>query len=153
MLRTFVRFHCLIACSDDMENQKAMRLAREVDPSGLRTIGMLISEISILAQSHYVYVVGVLTKPDLVTTAQKKESWLDVIEGRAFPLKHGYYCTRQPDEDDRAKGMTPSEARALEADFFLKTLPWTASPHQTRFGTQNMVANLSRQLSQVIAAR
>ena len=99
------------------------------------------------------YVAGVLTKPDLVTTAQKKEGWLDVIEGRAFRLKHGYYCTRQPDEDDRAKGMTLADARGAEADFFLKTLPWTTSPHQTRFGTQNMVTSLSRQLSKVIAER
>ncbi|KAF7800197.1 hypothetical protein EIP86_011444 [Pleurotus ostreatoroseus] len=130
--------NCLILVtlpmSDDIENQKAMRLAREADPQGLRTI-------------------GVLTKPDLVTTAQQKSLWLDVIEGRKHPLKHGYYCTRQPDEDDRAQGMTASEARVAEADYFLKTVPWVKSAHQSRFGTQNLVSNLSRLLSKLIDER
>ena len=91
-----------------------------------------------------------LTKPDLVTTVQQRTRWLDVVEGRAYELKHGYYCTRQPDEDDRAKGVTSAQARSAEADFFLQTLPWAHSAHHSRFGTQNLVLNLSRLLSKVI---
>lgn len=96
---------------------------------------------------------GVLTKPDTVTTVQQKQRWLDVIEGRAHKLKHGYYCTRQPDEDQRAHGIAAAEARSAEADFFIETLPWARSPHQTRFGTQNLVNNLSRLLAEIIGER
>lgn len=96
---------------------------------------------------------GVLTKPDLVTTIQQKTRWLDVIEGRAHPLAHGYYCTRQLDEDQRSNGITTAEARAAEADFFLQTLPWARSAHQMRFGTPHLVANLSILLAEVISKK
>ena len=86
-----------------------------------------------------------------MTTAQQQKRWLDVIEGRAHQLKHGYYCTKQPDEDQRARGITATQARAAEADFFLQTLPWVRSAHQTRFGTQNLVSNLSQLLAKIIS--
>ena len=93
---------------------------------------------------------GVLTKPDLVTTALQQTRWMDVIEGRAHALKHGYYCTRQPDDDQRAKGVPADEARAAEADFFARTLPWARHAHTGRFGTSNLVLSLSRLLEKMI---
>ncbi len=84
---------------------------------------------------------------------QQKNLWLDVLEGRRHTLKHGYYCTRQPDEDDRAQGMNPAQARLAEEDYFQKTHPWAESAQQTRFGTPNLVSDLSRQLSKLIDER
>ena len=111
-----------------------MRLAREVDPEGRRTI-------------------GVLTKVDLVQTAQKKKEWLDVIEGRSYHLKHGYYCTRQPNEDERGNRITLAEARATEEDFFIDNLPWARSTASKRFGTHNLVTSLSTLLAKIINER
>ena len=89
-------------------------------------------------------VLAVLTKADLVATKAEITHWLDVITGRVHPLKHGYYCTRQPDDDERANGVTQEEARALETSFFANTAPWAHHASSERFGTQNLVTNLRR---------
>lgn len=95
---------------------------------------------------------GVMTKPDTLAPGATKarQLWLDVLEERRHPTALGYYCTRQPDDDERSKGITTAQARAAENDFFSKTSPWSTSTHKDRFGTDNLVANLSRLLSKII---
>ncbi|KAH7928504.1 hypothetical protein BV22DRAFT_1192754 [Leucogyrophana mollusca] len=119
--------------TDDIENQKALRLARQEDPDGRRTI-------------------GVLTKPDMLGSGSTKarELWVDVIEGRRHHLAHGYYCTRQPDDAERAEGITSIQARASEATFFRTTTPWSNLLQSHRFGTTNLVNALSAHLVQMI---
>ncbi|TCD68938.1 hypothetical protein EIP91_009328 [Steccherinum ochraceum] len=137
MLRSHLKGQCLIVVampmSDDIQNQKAVQIAREADPTGKRTI-------------------GVLTKPDTLTSGAigERKQWLDVIEGRTHTTKHGYFCTRQPDEAERVAGMTYEEARTRERDFFASTSPWSDSTARERFGTQNLVATLSRLLGEII---
>ncbi|KAI0743138.1 P-loop containing nucleoside triphosphate hydrolase protein [Daedaleopsis nitida] len=123
----------LVPISDDMENQKAARIAKEADPLGLRTI-------------------GVMTKPDMLLSGstKRRDMWLDVIEGRQYVLKHGYYCTRQPDDDERMLGITLAEARVAEAKFFKSTAPWSTSSALSRFGTTNLVKNISVLLTEII---
>ncbi|KAJ6487722.1 P-loop containing nucleoside triphosphate hydrolase protein [Mycena sanguinolenta] len=120
---------------DDIENQKALRLARQQDPEGKRTI-------------------GVLTKPDILSTGSNmRDQWLDVIEGRKHPLNHGYFCTRQPDDDERNNKITPVQARRAESNFFSATAPWSTTTHKDRFGTENLVTTLSALLIQIINDR
>ncbi|PIL25642.1 transporter [Ganoderma sinense ZZ0214-1] len=118
---------------DDIENQKAARIAKQADPEGLRTI-------------------GVLTKPDTLPAGATKsrEMWLDVLEGRRHQLKHGYFCTRQPDDDKRLLGISPADARADEVEFFKSTAPWSTSVAHSRFGTSNLVKNISELLTGII---
>ncbi|KAG6848187.1 hypothetical protein H0H93_002553 [Arthromyces matolae] len=119
--------------SDDIENQKALRLAHQEDPDGRRTI-------------------GVMTKPDMLTAGSKKakEIWLDIIEGRRHPLAHGYFCTRQPDDVQRSENITPAEARRCETEFFSTTAPWSSSSLKDRFGTNHLVSALSKHLVGII---
>lgn len=134
------KYHCyfilIYLSTDDIENQKAARLAKQVDPSGQRTI-------------------GVLTKPDTLTVGavKSKENWLAVLEGHRFKTTHGYFCTRQPDDGERARGITAAQARAAEHTFFNSTAPWSTSQQRHRFGTEVLVDNLSRLLSKVIDER
>ncbi|KAJ7467527.1 P-loop containing nucleoside triphosphate hydrolase protein [Mycena latifolia] len=127
-----IRGNCLILVAipmtDDIENQKAMTLAREQDPD------------------------GVLTKPDLLSAGSTKSRalWLDVIEGRRHKLHHGYYCTRQPDDEERAKGITSPGARKTEIAFFARAAPWATSTQQQRFGTDNLITTLSHLLVNII---
>lgn len=136
---------------DDIDNQKALRLARDVDPSGLRTIG-LPRLFRVKLNSHNY--LGVLTKPDTLTSGaiKQQENWLDVLEGRNVHhrLHHGYFCTRQPDDAERSAGVSSTQARASEAAFFAKTAPWSKSSHQHRFGTPNVVKTLSSLLTNII---
>ncbi|KAJ7061772.1 P-loop containing nucleoside triphosphate hydrolase protein, partial [Mycena amicta] len=135
--------NCLILVAipmpDDIENQIALRLARERDPAGIRTI-------------------GVLTKPDVVPSGSNKRSeWLEILEGRSkrdqHTLHHGYYCTRQPDDDERKDGVTSADARRTEATFFAQTVPWSKTTDRGRFGTENLVLTLSTLLVEIIAQR
>ncbi|KAJ6582935.1 P-loop containing nucleoside triphosphate hydrolase protein [Mycena vulgaris] len=139
MVVSHIKGNCLILVAlpmtDDIENQKALRLARQQDPEGRRTI-------------------GVLTKPDMLSAGSKvRDLWLDVIEGRKHVLHHGYYCTRQPDDDERNNNITPAQARRAEGGFFAKTAPWSTSTHKDRFGTDNLVSTLSTLLVQIINDR
>ncbi|KAL0571649.1 hypothetical protein V5O48_010307 [Marasmius crinis-equi] len=137
MVLSHIGGNCLILVAlpmtDDIENQKALRLAKKVDPTGHRTI-------------------GVMTKPDMLGPGSKKalELWLDVIEGKRHPLSHGYYCTRQPNDDERSKNITSSGARKAESEFFESTLPWAQSTHKHRFGTTNLSTALSNHLITII---
>ncbi|THU97629.1 hypothetical protein K435DRAFT_753802 [Dendrothele bispora CBS 962.96] len=138
MVSSHIKGNCLILVAlpmtDDIENQKALRLARIEDPEGRRTI-------------------GVLTKPDMLGAGSTKALglWLDVIEGRSrHQLTHGYYCTRQPDDAERSDPSTAARARENEIAFFKNTLPWAKSNHTHRFGRDNLITNLSRLLVKII---
>ncbi|KAJ8519228.1 hypothetical protein ONZ45_g3813 [Pleurotus djamor] len=115
--------------TDDIENQMAVRLAREADPSGDRTI-------------------GIITKPDLLGpgAVESLARWKDIVLGKTHILRHGYYVVRLPDDTDRNKGMENSKARSQETKFFQK-MPWgDPSMPQGRFGIAHLVEDLSRLL-------
>ncbi|KIY62344.1 hypothetical protein CYLTODRAFT_361648 [Cylindrobasidium torrendii FP15055 ss-10] len=132
-----IRGNCIILVAlpmtDDVENQKALKLARTYDAQGNRTI-------------------GVLTKPDMLTGGATKSLslWLDVIEGRRYPLSHGYFCTKQPDDRDRSENVTSAQARTKEKEFFRSTSPWRTSIRPDHFGTEHLVRKLSTLLVSVI---
>ncbi|KDQ18068.1 hypothetical protein BOTBODRAFT_63785 [Botryobasidium botryosum FD-172 SS1] len=133
-----IRGNCLIMIAlpmtDDIENQRAARLAKQEDETGQRTI-------------------GVLTKPDYLTSGstKRRQEWLDVVEGRsAHKLRHGYFVTRQPDDDERAQGITAERARQVEMEFFNTQTPWNNSTEPRRFGTVNLTDSLSKLLTDII---
>ncbi|KIY65284.1 hypothetical protein CYLTODRAFT_357063 [Cylindrobasidium torrendii FP15055 ss-10] len=137
MVISHIEGNCIILVAlpmtDDIENQKALKLARTVDPQGKRTI-------------------GVLTKPDLLSAGSIKtlSLWAEVIEGRRYPLSLGYYCTKQPDDLDRSEHKTASEILQAEERFFQSTAPWRHSARPERFGTGNLIAALSKLLVRII---
>ncbi|EKM52205.1 uncharacterized protein PHACADRAFT_198273 [Phanerochaete carnosa HHB-10118-sp] len=119
LVKSHIKGNCLILVTlpmnDDIENQKAMQLAKQIDPAGLRTI-------------------GVMTKPDTLPAGATKarDLWLD------------------PDDDERAKGITNAQARDAEMAFFRHNAPWSTSSQKYRFGTAQLVASLSKVLTKVI---
>jgi hypothetical protein len=116
----------------------------------VRLVRQFLSEN--LVQPDLILSQGVITKPDMLSagSSQARRLWLDVVEGRRHPLTHGYYCTRQPDDDERLKKITTAEAREAEVNFFNRTAPWKESKYQARFGTANLVATLSVLLVRII---
>ncbi|KIJ57924.1 hypothetical protein HYDPIDRAFT_120172 [Hydnomerulius pinastri MD-312] len=115
-----------IPMSDDMENQQSVRLAKEADPEGERTI-------------------GILTKPDTLGEGaiSAKKRWLDVIEGREHRLKHGYYCVRLPDDSQRASRLSRAALHKLAAEYFETTSPWSDVTERGRFGIPGFVLDIS----------
>ena len=94
-----------IASDEDLENQSIRKLARDVDPEGKRSI-------------------GVLTKPDKVDIGCEG-AILSILKGEKYPLAQGYYVVRTPKQDELNKLKESDdnvsafeEARSIEDDFF-----------------------------------
>ncbi|KAF9482869.1 hypothetical protein BDN70DRAFT_874456 [Pholiota conissans] len=112
--------------SDDIEMMQAIVLAGNADPDKERTI-------------------GVLTKPDTLTKGATggREKWKAVLEGRERATKHGYYCVKLPDDEERDRKITAAEARHNAAQFFDTVSPWDKIADRSRFGIPNFVSNIS----------
>ncbi|KAK0200177.1 P-loop containing nucleoside triphosphate hydrolase protein [Desarmillaria ectypa] len=120
-----------IPMSDDIEMQAAVKLAKSRDPNGDRTI-------------------GVLTKPDMLTTGASgaREKWREIILGQdqKHKLKHGYYCVRLPDDDERKRNISREESLTRAKRYFERTSPWKEFPNRSRFGVPALVHDISRLL-------
>ncbi|KAJ5160651.1 Dynamin-related protein dnm1 [Penicillium canariense] len=80
----------------DLVNSEALKLARQVDPMGRRTI-------------------GVLSKLDLMDHGTNA---LDILSGRVYPLKLGFIGVVNRSQQDIQSGKALAEALRAEADFF-----------------------------------
>lgn len=120
-----------IPMSDDIEMQAAVKLAKSKDPSGDRTI-------------------GVLTKPDMLTTGASgaRDKWREIILGQdqKHRLKHGYYCVRLPDDDERKRNISRDKSQTAAQQFFERTSPWREFTDRSRFGIPALVRDISRLL-------
>ncbi|CCM06033.1 uncharacterized protein FIBRA_08279 [Fibroporia radiculosa] len=124
-----------IACETDFENQGAHHLAQKYDPEGKRTI-------------------GVLTKPDRIQVGDE-DRWIKLLKNE-FPtltLANGWFSVKQPDSRALASGITWSEARCQEHEFFANTAPWSGLPiqFQNHLETTNLTERCSDILSELIA--
>ncbi|KAJ5260486.1 hypothetical protein N7478_012091 [Penicillium angulare] len=80
----------------DLVNSEALKLARQVDPMGRRTI-------------------GVLSKLDLMDHGTNA---MDILSGRVYPLKLGFIGVVNRSQQDIQSGKSLSDALRAEADFF-----------------------------------
>ncbi|KAK4705699.1 hypothetical protein P7C70_g495, partial [Phenoliferia sp. Uapishka_3] len=132
--------NCLILCAftmkDELDNQSAGQLAREADPDGTRTI-------------------GVLTKADTLQEGEH-EDWLKVLRGEDYQLRLGYFCTRLRGTSDLRDGGTSYEvSRAAESAFFSTVAPWNSliGEIRHRLGTKRLVDFLGDQLSHFMSTK
>ncbi|KAI5834866.1 hypothetical protein K523DRAFT_360272 [Schizophyllum commune Tattone D] len=113
-----------VPMTDDVETVAALKLAREADPEGQRTI-------------------AVLTKPDLVRTGatNSRERWRKIMEGgeAKHKLHHGYFGVLLPNDDDRAASLPREAMRTRSSAFFSTESPWKHMDQQ-RFGVANLVS-------------
>jgi hypothetical protein len=72
-----------------------MDLARSVDPTGQRTI-------------------GVLTDADMTVT-QDDDRWSAILKGDRFPLSLGYYAVANMDQEEPNSGMNLEVSHGLTA--------------------------------------
>lgn len=75
--------------------------------------------------------------------------WQSVLKNEKFRLKHGYFVTRQPDQDLLDQGVTHAEARVYEKEFFSTKEPWAIefASFSDRFGTEHLQTTLSEKLT------
>lgn len=134
-IQTISQPNCLIlltiTCTDDIQNQSGAALARQVDPQGLRTI-------------------GVLTKTDAIQEGDHS-AWFDLLCGRRETLKYGYYAVKNPSTQQLQHGIAYEAARTAEQDFF-KGQHWIQLPAhvQQRLGVNHLTSRLSALLKGLI---
>ncbi|KAI0243790.1 hypothetical protein L0F63_000214 [Massospora cicadina] len=117
---------------DEIENQAILSLAKDADPQGERTI-------------------GVLTKPDTIE-AGCHDTWFQVLNNRRYKLKLGYYIIKNPTKQELDEKVTFKEAREREKIFFKVNSPWnTASASaKERMGVDRLSEALSIRLTELI---
>ncbi|KAM3397056.1 phragmoplastin DRP1E isoform X1 [Capsicum galapagoense] len=134
MVRSYVdKPNCILLAitpaNQDIATSDAIKIAREVDPTGERTI-------------------GVLTKLDLM---DKGTNALDVLEGRSYRLQHPWVGLVNRSQADLNKNVDMVVARRKERDFF------ATSPEYghlaKRMGSEYLAKLLSKHLESVIKAR
>lgn len=106
----------VIPCNVDASTQEALTLAKEVDPEGLRTI-------------------GVLTKPDLATERVTQQIVCELIEGKRHPLRLGYCVVKNRSDDEGTS--TKTDRISSEKEFFSKR-PWNRIKSTFRIGVSGL---------------
>ncbi|KAJ9099255.1 hypothetical protein QFC21_004136 [Naganishia friedmannii] len=108
--------------NQDIANSDSLKLARSVDPRGLRTI-------------------GVLTKLDLMDAGTNA---LDILTGRTYPLKLGFIGVVNRSQQDINAGLPMEEALRKEEDFFKNHPAYRNLAH--RCGTKYLAKSLNHVL-------
>ncbi|XP_058086834.1 phragmoplastin DRP1E-like isoform X2 [Magnolia sinica] len=134
MVRSYVeKPNCIILAispaNQDIATSDAIKLAREVDPSGERTF-------------------GVLTKLDLM---DKGTNALDVLEGRSYRLQHPWVGIVNRSQADINKNVDMIAARRKEREYFATSTDY--GHLSSKMGSEYLAKLLSRHLESVIKAR
>ncbi|KAK4423381.1 Dynamin-related protein 1C [Sesamum alatum] len=134
MVRSYVeKPNCIILAispaNQDIATSDAIKLAREVDPSGERTF-------------------GVLTKLDLM---DKGTNALDVLEGRAYRLLHPWVGIVNRSQADINKNVNMMYARQKEKEYFESSPEYGHLAH--KMGAEFLAKLLSQHLEKVIRQR
>lgn len=108
--------------------QQVVQLAKEADPSGRRTIGVLTKADTIEAGTH--------------------DTWLNVLRNEHFALNLGYYCAVNPTQAELNQQMTLDEAAVKERGFFSISPVFKAQAAgvKARLGVDALRTALSKQL-------
>jgi replication fork clamp-binding protein CrfC len=115
--------------NQDIATSDAIKIAREVDPQGERTF-------------------GVLTKLDLM---DKGTNALDVLEGRSYKLQHPWVGVVNRSQQDINKNVDMIAARRRERDYFQQSADY--GHLVSRMGSEYLGKLLSKHLEAFIKAR
>ncbi|KIJ53716.1 hypothetical protein M422DRAFT_241961 [Sphaerobolus stellatus SS14] len=123
-----------VACEANFETQGAYRLAKQFDPEGARTI-------------------GVLTKPDRIPDGEYAR-WLKILRNEASVFQNDWYSVKQPNTQDLERGLTSEEALRRGEEFF-RTAPWSKLDplYQKCLDTRAVIQKLHEFLMEVISKR
>ena len=94
----------VVSANVDIATQEILEKAEEVDPEGIRTL-------------------GVLTKPDLVDKGAEKNV-IDLVEGRKHQLRLGWHVLRNASQAELDKRTADRDV--TERTFFARQSPWNS---------------------------
>jgi GTPase SAR1 family protein len=134
MVRSYIeKPNCIILAispaNQDIATSDAIKISREVDPTGERTI-------------------GVLTKIDLM---DKGTDAVDMLEGRAYKLKFPWIGVVNRSQADINKNVDMIAARRREREYFNSTPEYKHLAN--RMGSEHLAKMLSKHLETVIKSK
>ncbi|RYQ88144.1 hypothetical protein Ahy_B09g095529 isoform M [Arachis hypogaea] len=134
MVRSYIeKPNCIILAispaNQDIATSDAIKIAREVDPSGERTF-------------------GVLTKLDLM---DKGTNALDVLEGRSYRLQHPWVGIVNRSQADINRNVDMIFSRRKEREYFATSPEYGHLAH--KMGSEYLAKLLSQYLESVIRAQ
>nr|KYP58705.1 Dynamin-related protein 5A [Cajanus cajan] len=134
MVRSYIeKPNCIILAispaNQDLATSDAIKISREVDPTGDRTI-------------------GVLTKIDLM---DKGTDAVDILEGRAYRLKFPWIGVVNRSQADINKNVDMIAARRREREYFNSSPEYKHLAH--RMGSEHLGKMLSKHLETVIKSK
>lgn len=103
----------VIPCNVDIATQEILKLAKDADPSGSRTM-------------------GVLTKPDLAPERATQQNILDLVQGKRQDLKLGYCVVKNRGADDKCSSL---QNRNEQERAFFRQEPWSSIASSRRLGS------------------
>lgn len=116
-----------------MENQAIFHMARQVDPMGVRTL-------------------GVLTKPDTIEKGTG-DKWVSILTGEKYALKLGYFIVKLPSKiENDSRTFDVGTITTLEKEFF-ETNPLFKPlllQFEDRIGTHALTLRLTSLLTALI---
>ncbi|KAF9689231.1 hypothetical protein SADUNF_Sadunf01G0070100 [Salix dunnii] len=134
MVRAFIeKPNCIILAispaNQDLATSDAIKISREVDPTGERTL-------------------GVLTKIDLM---DKGTDAVDMLEGKSYRLKFPWVGVVNRSQADINKNVDMIAARRREREYFSSTPEYKHLAH--RMGSEYLAKMLSKHLEGVIKSK
>ncbi|GMI73644.1 DYNAMIN-like 1B [Hibiscus trionum] len=134
MVRSFIeKPNCIILAispaNQDLATSDAIKIAREVDPKGDRTF-------------------GVLTKIDLMDQGTNA---VDILEGKAYKLQYPWVGVVNRSQADINKSVDMIAARRREREYFQNSPEYSHLAH--RMGSEHLGKVLSKHLETVIKSR
>ncbi|OAY59672.1 dynamin-related protein 5A [Manihot esculenta] len=134
MVRSYIeKPNCIILAispaNQDLATSDAIKISREVDPTGERTL-------------------GVLTKIDLM---DKGTDAVEILEGKAYRLKFPWVGVVNRSQADINKNVDMIAARRREREYFASSPEYKHLAH--RMGSEHLAKVLSKHLETVIKSR
>eukprot|EP00058_Branchiostoma_floridae_P023178 XP_002608668.1 hypothetical protein BRAFLDRAFT_58103 [Branchiostoma floridae] len=123
----------VVPCNVDIATTEALQMAKDVDPTGSRTL-------------------GVLTKPDLIDRGTEN-TIVDIVNNQKYPLKKGYTIIRCRGQEDINENVTLSEAMEKEERFFKTHEHFKLPYHEKKTGTRTLAGKLTTELVEQIKVR
>ena len=108
------------AANVDLANSDSLKLARQVDPAGRRTIGVL-TKLDIMDQGTNAY---------------------DILTGRVYPLKLGFIGVINRSQREIEEGKSLKDALDKEEEFFQTSPVYKGIAH--RNGTRYLAKTLNQ---------
>ncbi|XP_048017704.1 interferon-induced GTP-binding protein Mx-like [Megalobrama amblycephala] len=116
----------VVPCNVDITTTEALRMARDVDSEGHRTL-------------------AILTKPDLIDKGAEIDV-LNTVQGKVVPLSKGYIIVRCRGQSDINNKIPLSEAMEMEMEFFRNHRYFSSLLNDDKASTQCLAKKLTKEL-------